>query len=78
VGGLGYDRVPTVLFGNASAPRQQTLPGVGGDVLVRSLEVDWPVLRVEGSDVTAFTRGEQGTVDWLSQDGGATWTVTRR
>jgi len=51
---------------------------VGGDVLVRSLEVDWPVLRVEGSDVTAFTRGEQGTVDWLSQDGGATWTVTRR
>ena len=78
VGGLGYDRVPIVLLGNASALRQRMLPAVGGDVLVRSLEVAWPQLRVHGFDVTAFTRGEEGSVEWLSEDGGATWTVTRR
>jgi hypothetical protein len=78
VGGLGYDRVPIVLLGNASALRQRTLPAVGGDVLVRSLDIAWPELRVGGFDVTAFTRGEQGSVEWVSHDGGATWTVTRR
>ena len=78
VGGLGYDRVPIVLLGNASALRQRTLPAVGGDVLVRSLHVAWPELRVRGFDVTAFTRGEEGSVEWLSADGGASWTVTRR
>ena len=78
VGGLGYDRLPTVLLGNASALRQRRLPAVGGDVLVRSLEVAWPEIRVRGFDVTAFTRREEGSVEWLSEDGGATWTVTRR
>ena len=78
VGGLGYDRVPTVLLGNTSTLRQRTLPGVGGDVLLRSLEVNWPEIRVRGFDVTAFTRGEVGSVEWLSPDGGASWTVSRR
>jgi hypothetical protein len=78
VGGLGYDRVPTVLLGNTSTLRQRTLPGVGGDVLLRSLSVNWPELRVRGFDVTAFTRREEGSVEWVSEDGGATWTVTRR
>ena len=49
VGGLGYDRVPTLLLGNVSTLRQRTLPGVVGDVLLRSLDVNWPGLRVEGS-----------------------------
>jgi hypothetical protein len=78
VGGLGYDRVPTLLLGSISALRQRTLPGVGGDVLLRSLDVRWPELRVQGFDVTAFARGEHGSVEWVSQDGGASWTVTRR
>jgi putative pyrroloquinoline-quinone-binding quinoprotein len=78
VGGLGYDRVPRVLLGSVSALRQRTLPAVGGDVLVRSLDVAWPEIRVRGFDVTAFTRREEGSVEWLSHDGGASWTVTRR
>ena len=78
VGGLGYDRVPRVLLGNTSTLRQRTLPGVGGDVLLRSLEVKWPEIRVRGFDVTAFTRREEGSVEWLSADGGASWTVSRR
>jgi len=78
VGGLGYDRIPKVLLGNVSALRQRTLPAVGGDVLVRSLDVAWPEVRVRGFDVTAFTRREEGSVEWLSEDGGASWTVTRR
>ena len=51
---------------------------MGGDVLVRSLEVRWPEIAVRGLDVTAFTRREEGSVLWLSEDGGTTWTVTRR
>jgi hypothetical protein len=78
VAGLGFDRVPTILLGAASALRQRRLPAVGGDVLLRSLEVSWPKLRAKGFDVTAFTRGEEGSVEWRSEDGGVTWTVTRR
>jgi hypothetical protein len=44
---------------------------------VRSVEVQWPVVAVQGFDVTAFTRGEEGSVLWRSQDGGATWSVSR-
>jgi hypothetical protein len=77
VAGLGFDRVPLLLLGNASALRQRTLPAVGGDVLLRSMEVSWPQIRVDGFDVTAFTRQQQGLVQWLSADGGTTWTVTR-
>ena len=77
VGGLGYDRVPKVLLGSVSALRQRTLPAVGGDVSA-PLDVAWPEIRVRGFDVTAFTRREEGSVEWLSHDGGASWTVTRR
>ena len=78
VSGLGFDRTPVLLLGNGSALRRRTLPAVGGDVLVRSLEVRWPEIAVRGLDVTAFTRREEGSVLWLSEDGGTTWTVTRR
>ena len=74
----GIDFRPGELLGSVSALRQRTLPAVGGDVLVRSLDVAWPEIRVRGFDVTAFTRGEEGSVEWLSHDGGASWTVTRR
>jgi hypothetical protein len=77
-GGLGFDRIPTLLLGTGTVLRERTLPAVGGDVLLRSLEVSWPRIRVNGFDVTAFTRGEEGSVQWLSEDGGASWTVTRR
>jgi hypothetical protein len=78
VAGLGFDRIPTLLLGTASALRQRTLPAAGGDVLLRSLEVNWPEIRVRGVDVTAFTRLEEGSVEWRSEDGGVTWAVTRR
>jgi hypothetical protein len=78
VAGLGFDRVPTLLLGNVTSLRQRTLPPVVGEVLLRSLEVSWPEIRVTGFDVTAFTRGEGGLVEWLSADGGATWSVTRK
>jgi hypothetical protein len=51
---------------------------VNGDVLLRSLEVRWPEIAVRGFDVTAFTRHEEGSILWLSKDGGTTWTATRR
>ena len=78
VAGLGVDRIPILLLGSASALRQKTLPGVGGDVLVRSMQVIWPEITVRGTDVTAFTRNEQGSVTWRSGDGGSSWAVTRR
>jgi hypothetical protein len=78
VAGLGFDRAPVLLVGLGTSFRQRTLPPVGGDVLLRSLEANWPAIAVRGFDVTAFTRREEGSVQWLSQDGGTTWTVTRR
>jgi len=78
VGGLGFDRIPTLLLGAGTVLRERTLPAVGGDVLLRSLEVSWPRISVSGFDVTAFARREEGSVQWLSEDGGASWTVTRR
>jgi D-hexose-6-phosphate mutarotase len=45
---------------------------------VRSFDVNWPQIAVHGADVTAFTRHEGGSVLWLSVDGGANWTVSRR
>jgi putative pyrroloquinoline-quinone binding quinoprotein len=78
VGGLGFDRVPVLLLGLGPSFRQQTLPPVGGDVVLRSLDVRWPEIAVRGFDVTAFTRGEEGSILWLSEDGGTAWTVTRR
>jgi sugar lactone lactonase YvrE len=78
VGGLGFDRAPLLRFAQNGSVRNRILPAVGGDVLVRSLEVAWPEIAVHGVDVTAFTRREEGSVLWRSVDGGATWTVSRR
>jgi hypothetical protein len=78
VAGLGFDRIPILLLGNASVLRQRMLPAVGGDVLLRSMDVRWPEIRVDGFDVTAFSRHEGGSVQWRSADGGASWTVTRK
>jgi hypothetical protein len=77
VGGFGFDRAPLVRFVQNATLRDRVLPRVGGDVLVRSLEVSWPSIAVRAFDVTAFTRRQEGSVVWLSADGGATWTVTR-
>jgi hypothetical protein len=78
VGGFGYDRKPLLRFVQNGSVRDRLLPAVGGDVLVRSLNVHWPGITVTGFDVTAFTRQQEGSVLWSSPDGGATWTVTRR
>jgi len=77
VGGLGNDQSPRLLFVQGSRVRVLNLPRVPGDVLARSLEIAWPSVRVDASDVTAFTREEEGTVTWDSPDGGSTWTVSR-
>jgi hypothetical protein len=78
VAGLGFDRAPVLLVGQGPSFRQRALPRVNGDVLLRSLDVRWPEIAVRGFDVTAFTRHEEGSILWLSEDGGTTWTVTRR
>jgi hypothetical protein len=78
VGGFGFDRAPLLRFVQNGALRDRVLPRVGGDVLVRSFEVDWPQIAVHGVDVTAFTRRQEGSVLWLSTDGGGTWSVSRR
>lgn len=78
VGGIGFDWRPLVVLVQGRAVRRLLLPRTAGDVLVRSLAVAWPEIAVHGVDVTAFTRREEGTVLWRSEDGGATWTVTRR
>jgi hypothetical protein len=77
VGGFGFDRTPLLRFVQNGSVRNRVLPAVGGDVLVRSFEVSWPEITVHGFDVTAFTRRQQGSVLWRSEDGGATWTVAR-
>jgi hypothetical protein len=78
VGGFGFDRAPLVRFVENGSVRNRVLPSVGGDVLVRSLEVAWPAIAVHGFDVTGFTRNQEGSVLWSSADGGVTWAVTRR
>ena len=78
VAGFGFDRAPLLRFVQNGVLRKRVLPRVGGDVLVRSVAVQWPVIAVQGFDVTAFTRREEGSVAWRSQDGGATWSVSRR
>lgn len=78
VAGVGFDNAPRLLLVERDKPRMLRLPRVTGEVLARSLDVAWPTLRVHASDVTAFTRGEEGSVTWTSPDGGSTWTVARR
>ena len=65
VGGFGFDRAPLLRFVQNGALRDRVLPRVGGDVLVRSFDVNWPQIAVHGADVTAFTRHEEGSVLWL-------------
>ena len=77
VAGLGLDRSPRLLLVQGKRVRVLHLPRVGGDVLAASIEVQWPEVTVHGRDVTAFTRGEEGSVTWSSSDGGTTWAVTR-
>jgi hypothetical protein len=76
--GLGFDQSPRLLLVQADQAQVLRLPRVGGDVIVRSLAVSWPSATVTASDVTAFTRGEQGVVTWSTSDGGRSWTVSRR
>jgi hypothetical protein len=78
VGGFGFDRKPLLRLVQNGSVRNRVLPAVGGDILLRSLDVHWPAISVSGFDVTAFTRQQEGSVLWSSADGGTTWTVTRR
>ena len=78
VRGAGLDGSPRVLLVQGGRVRVLQLPGIGGDVLVRSLDAAWPALTVHAFDVTAFTRGQLGDVTWRSLDGGRTWSVERQ
>jgi hypothetical protein len=78
VAGVGADNSPRLLVVRNGVAGIRRLPRIPGDVLVRSLDAAWPTLTVHATDVTAFTRGEEGSVTWTSADGGSTWTVTRK
>jgi hypothetical protein len=77
VAGLGLDGSPRLLLVQGKRVRVLHLPRVGGEVLAASIQAEWPELTVHARDVTAFTRGEVGSVTWASPDGGTTWAVTR-
>ncbi|MEK6275734.1 MAG: PQQ-binding-like beta-propeller repeat protein [Actinomycetota bacterium] len=75
-GGVGFDNSPRLLVVKGATSLVQSLPSVAGELLVRSIDAAGLLLTVHASDVTAFTRGEKGSVTWTSTDGGATWAVT--
>jgi len=77
IGGFGFDRAPLLRVVQNGSLHDRVLPRVGGDVLLRSFDVSWPTITVHAVDVTAFTRHEQGSVTWISGDGGVTWAVSR-
>ena len=59
VGGFGFDRAPLLRFAQNGTLRNLVLPRVGGDVLVRSFEVEWPA-----------DRGSRGRRDRVHAAGG--------
>jgi PQQ-like domain len=79
VAGLGFDNRPRLLLvQRRRKARVLRLPSVAGEILARSVEVAWPVITVRGYDGVAFTRREEGTIEWRTIDGGGKWTVFRR
>jgi hypothetical protein len=77
VAGIHFDNTPRILLVRGAVITVLTLPAAPGEVLVRSLEVAWPQITVGGADVTAFSRGQPGTLTWSSADGGASWRIDR-
>ena len=77
VAGIRFDNSPRILLVRGGVVTVLTLPTVEGQILARSLDVSWPQITVRGADVVAFTRGQQGAVNWRSADGGASWRVDR-
>jgi hypothetical protein len=79
VAGLGFDHRPTLLIVQRRRKvRVLRLPWVAGEVVARSVEVGWPTITVRGYDLVAFTRREQGSIEWRTVNGGGRWTVFRR
>jgi hypothetical protein len=79
VAGIRWDNRPRLLIAQRRRKaRVLRLPRVGGEVLARSVAVAWPAITVRGYDGVAFTRGEEGTIEWRTIDGGGTWTLSRR
>jgi hypothetical protein len=77
VAGIRFDNSPRILLVRGAVVTVLTLPAVEGQILARSLDVSWPQITVRGADVVAFTRGQQGAVNWRSADGGVSWRVDR-
>ncbi len=78
VSGLGLDSSPRLILVQGRRVRVLRPPRVGGEVLSRSIEVEWPQLTVRGLDITAFTRKQGSEVTWRSVDGGLTWGIERK
>ena len=79
VAGIRWDNRPRLLIAQRRRKaRVLRLPRVGGEVLARSVAVAWPAITVRGYDGVAFTRGEEGTIEWRTIDGGGTWIFSRR
>ena len=79
VAGLGFDRRPRLLFvQRRRKPKVLRLPWAAGEVVARSVDVAWPTMTVRAHDGVAFTRREEGAIEWRSIDGGAKWVVSRR
>jgi hypothetical protein len=79
VAGIHWDNRPRLLIvQRRRKPKVVRLPKVAGEVLARSLDVAWPAITVRGYDGTAFTRGEEGTIEWRTINGGGKWTWSRR
>ncbi len=79
VAGLGFDRRPRMLLVQRRRKvRVLRLPWVAGEVVARSVDVAWPAMTVRAYDGVAFTRREEGSIEWRTIDGGAKWIVSRR
>ena len=79
VAGLGFDRRPRLMIVQRRRKvRVLRLPWAAGEVVARSVDVAWPSMTVRAYDGVAFTRREEGSIEWRSIDGGAKWVVSRR
>ena len=79
VAGLGFDRRPRLmLVQRRRKVKVLRLPWAAGEVVARSVDVAWPSMTVRAYDGVAFTRREEGSIEWRSIDGGAKWVVSRK
>lgn len=79
VAGIGFDRRPRLLLVQRRRKvKVLRLPWVAGEVVARSVDVAWPTMTVQAHDGVAFTRRQEGSIEWRTIDGGAKWIVSRR